>query len=234
MKIWTAQELIDKVERELDMSDETFIATAQEKYDYLNEGVLYLERIIHTLHLDYFKKQYFFPLVAGTSRYNPPADQYANYGIKMFWLDGGQLSPAVGGNNYEVVRVKLMQIPLIEIDEDYMYDTENVSAAVGMQYVFYPPPRETTSLKLMMFYIRQANRITIGTDKMDIPEGELFMFSWLRKLYLSKDKGNPQYEEEVGRLQNEEANFRATMASMAPASVDGVIEGDYEWYEELY
>lgn len=234
MKIWQAGELITKVETELDMSDETFIPTTQEKLDYINEGILNLERIIHTLHLDYFKRQTQLSIVQGTQRYSLPTDMYGTYIRKILYVETGTLSPQTGGNNYEVVKIRLMQIPLVEADEDYMYDVENTSAAAGIQLVLYPPPRETTNTKFFMFYIRQANRVTQLTDLVDIPEGELYMFSFLRKMYLSKDKGNPQFDLEVEQLKAEEGAFRATMAAMAPEATDGIIQGDYEWYEELY
>lgn len=236
MTPWTAQQLINKLDTELDMTDDTFISVS-ERYDYINEAIAKAERIVHSIHLDYFKKSGFVSLVQGQQKYPMPADCYMTYIRDIWFSDSG--FPATGSNCYEVRMIKPREIPLVQTSDDYMFDIENDSPVAtgqpttGLQFVVYPVPRETTSTKMQWWYIRHAASVAVGGDLIDIPEGHTYIYHYCKTKWLSKDKGNPAIADAENQLKAEEQSFRDSLRAMAPRGKTEELDMDMEFYEEM-
>jgi hypothetical protein len=233
---WQAGALIAKIDAELDVQDDNWISLP-EKYAAINEAIDYCERIIHTIHLDYFKKRAWIPIVQGQSDIvlqTVVPDIYATYIRKLYFIGSGQFNPSSSSDSYEMAKIRLNQTPVVQTPEDYQYDVENPDATTGPKLVLYPPARETAAQKVLCFYIRHAQRVSGSTDVIDIPEAHTYIFLYVKKKYLEKDKGNPLLAQVLQELVVEEGVLRNALASMAPEAVSGEIEADYSFYEELY
>ncbi len=147
MRTWTYGEGRAKVEKDLDMENETFI-DADEMAGYWNEGIDEAEAEIHMLGLedDYFLAFTSVPLVQNRAVYPMPTNIYANK-IRAFRYENGT-------NSYPIKRVrrqdKFEKISALNYQpgsgDEYSYTIQNLDAGAGPQMVLVPPSQETAGL----------------------------------------------------------------------------------------
>lgn len=166
MKVWTYKEMSDKVMRDLDLEDETFVSV-DEMVGYFNEALNEAESEIMVLNQDYFLTKYFVPFVSGSTQYVMPYNCYANK-IRGLIYQSGTL-------NYEIVQYrrknKFLNIALTTqfgASDDYRYLL--INDRIGKSYLeFHPSARETAvlapvasqSTPVVLWYIRNCARIPI-------------------------------------------------------------------------
>lgn len=193
MKIWTYGEMEDKIKRDLDLEDETFISP-NEMIGYFNEALNEAESEIMALNQDYFLTKFFLPLIAGTQQYQFPDNIYANK-IRGIIYSNGSIQYTV--DQYRR-KDKFEEIALTEqygVNDDYRYFLQ--SDAPGQRHLeLRPPSRETAIMPpasnaftpMTMWYIRNCARvpligeycnpevvnfsqINIGTDEITVGSG---------------------------------------------------------------
>ncbi len=231
MRDWTKLELVTKINNDLDLTDQSFV-TAQEMEDLLNEAIDEAEAEIHKLGLEeeYFLTSSFLSLVAATSAYAMPSDMYANKIRSIIYRSGAQ---------YYVVRrvrgkdkfLKLADIDANGSAEDYQYIIVNTASltANNRRITLYPTSRETSSTVMKVWYIRNANRLTLDAHLLDIPEFASFILWYTKAMILSK-AGDPRSTEALAALQNQRKLMIDTLQEMVP-DADNVLEPDLSHYE---
>jgi hypothetical protein len=145
MKVWQYQEMVNKVIKDLDLEDETFIDPV-EMAGYFREAVTEAESEIHMLGTrnNYFKKWTWLPVVQGQSRYPLPPDIFANKVRGLEYTNGSII--------YSIVQFK----PRFEFEDiaytdfygqpdDYRYVLTN-DAPGQTRLEFHPVSRETAIL----------------------------------------------------------------------------------------
>jgi hypothetical protein len=166
MKIWTAEEIIDKVKLDLDLEDETFISQ-NEFIGYINEALAEAESEIMELHQDYFLTKGYIPLVQGTSVYDLPRNIYANRIRGIMYLNGNIQYPI---NKYQR-RGKFADIANTSqfgASDDYRYHLQNDNPGQA-SLVLLPAARESAVLApqaslfvpAVMWYIRNCARVPV-------------------------------------------------------------------------
>jgi hypothetical protein len=167
-KIWTFDEMYDKVRTDIDLEeddpDEQFV-TKDEFIGYLNEAITEAESEIIVLNQDYFLTYDYLPQVEGTSEYDMPRNIYLDKLRGVVFENGPE--------RYLVKRFrsfhKFEEISMAEYNnENNIYKYFLVNTGPGqMVFKLIPssretavvPPMPTPSTYIKRWYIRNANRI---------------------------------------------------------------------------
>jgi hypothetical protein len=159
MKLWTFGEVRQKLERDCDLEDETFI-TRDELVGYYNEGIDAAEAEIQKLNEDYFLTSASIDLTLGQSAITLPTDIYAQKIRSLIFSNGSEM--------YEVSRIRgskkfidLTDVNLYRTAEWYRYVLKNGTAGGQSTILLVPPSRETLTAALTLWYIRNAQRIPL-------------------------------------------------------------------------
>lgn len=236
MKLWTYQEVRDKILVDLDLQNESFIQP-DELVGYGNEAIEEAEYEIHNLGVEdeYFLNSTQLALAQGTSAYNLPDNIYANKIRGLVYVNGAEI--------YGVNRIRRMNKFVIKAFVDsadrYRYDLENASADIGAQIVLYPPSRDTGSL-ITLSYIRKAERIplisegslsvTLGSV-VDIPEFISFIFKHMKKRCLDKEPG-PRLQDAIQEREQARSQMINALTNQVPDD-DDRLQADYTHYEDM-
>lgn len=172
MKLWTYEELRNKIELELDLEDEIFV-TPNELIGYVNKSISFAESAILKIDEDYFLALMHVPLVAGQANYDYPYNIYA-YKIRGFEY-------SAGATIYPVERFRRMgKFDSVEVanyypvSNWYAYTTLNnsdspdgkakivlIPTSKETSQVTYPQSINQTAAPLKLYYIRHANRVPL-------------------------------------------------------------------------
>lgn len=228
MKVWTYAEIIEKVERDLDLEDESFVSP-DELLDYCNEGIDQAEATIHKLHEDYFLTSSALDQVQSTSEYTLPSGIFANKIRSVIFNDGTSI--------YEIKRIRNMD-KFLEIaasgnasntGNSYTYFLKNPSAVGGVKLMLLPASRETSSTLITIWHIRNANRISSSTDVCDIPEFVSFVIQFMK--YRVRQKEGVATQLDLADVEAERKRMIDTLAEMVPDDANEV-EQDSSIYRE--
>lgn len=225
---WTYLQLTTKVRDDLDLTEETFIDDT-EMLAYANEAIDRCEQLVHTLYEDYFLTKANISLVNGTDEYPLPDGIYAHKIRRMMYINGSQV--------YKVTRIgdwkKFEAYALDRVNSNSnLYQYFLINSVVGApRAIFTPIPRETVTDVITLWYIRQANRLAVDADILDIPEAAGYLIQYMKMRCLEKEQ-NPMLEKAVSDLAVEKALLESTLASMVP-DAENNIEPDFSSYEEM-
>jgi hypothetical protein len=231
MRYWTWTEIKTKVEQDLDLEDEDFVRES-ELMALANEAIDEAEAEIHTLYEDYFLKKTTIAVVAADSAFSIPTYLSDIYGDKI-----RRIIYQLGSSStvYTVNRLKEWH----KFEEKAMADTGTsmdlyqymlVNQTAGApQILLVPAARESGTLTV--WYLRNANRLTTGSDVCDIPEFINFII-WHIKCRVLHKEGNAGYQTALERLESERSRMTATLAARVP-DTDNEIEMDLSAYEEM-
>lgn len=217
----------DKVERELDLQEETFILP-EELMGYCNDAIDEAEAEIHKLNEEYFLNDAPLALVQGEDEYDLPADIYADK-IRGIIYSSGDLQ-------YEIKRVKtskkfriIADIQQYGASNYYGYFLKNPPG--GVKLVLLPASRETSSLVATIWYIRNAARVTVETDEIDIPEFVNFIYAYMKWMCYFKE-GHPNTPDALAALEKQRALMTQTLTDAVPDD-DNAIEMDMSSYQDM-
>jgi hypothetical protein len=219
-KVWTFNELRTKVNLDCDTQDETFI-TFDEMCGYTNEAIDEAEAEIHKIDEEYFLQEAFIATTAGTAEYALPSDIY------------GQKIRAVISQNgtdiYEIARVqrlrKFLSITLdrqFSVDDTLRYFIKHGSAADDFKIVFVPTPTFSTTTRIKMWYLRNANRVPLSTEgseaasnatKVDIPEFANYILAFMKERVLAKEeRGSVSHQAAAIAVANQKKMMTDTLS----------------------
>lgn len=230
-KYWTLSEIREKISRDLDVEAEVFIQP-EEMTGYINEAIDEAEAEIHAIYEDYFLTDYYVPLVAGTQEYSLPSDIYAHKIRKIIFSDGQS-------KTYEIPRIpesdKFEDIALTErfrSTEFYRYLIKNSTPGDPKIY-FVPTIREADagSDEMRIWYLRNANRLSLDSDICDIPEFVHFIIS-LAKLRILEKEGHPNTPYWDNQTERQRRLMVNTLSNMIPDG-ETMIVPDMTHYDEI-
>jgi hypothetical protein len=114
---------------------------------------------------------------------------------------------------------------------EYNYIIKNPSAADGVKLVLIPASRETSSSVVTIWYLRNANRMTLPTSICDIPEFTSFVIQFM-KCRIQEKEGHPNMATSFQILESLRNQMRDTLRDMVPDQ-ENQIELDMSTYEEM-
>lgn len=242
MKIWTAQEVIQKIRADLDLQDELFI-TPDELVGYINEGIHEAESEILKISEDYFLKQTpptAMPMTVGQTIFELPLDIYGQK-IRGLLYSNGSVQYAVkrirGANKFEVQ----LMIQQYGPSDDYMYFLINANAGLQNQIQIAPASRDAGNF-LTLWYIRSAQRIPTAAEvgiqptsrnttaqlntALDIPEFATFIIDFAKCRCLGKDS-DPRFEDQVATMEKQRAMMVNSLTGQTPDDDDCIVPDMY-------
>ena len=228
MRYWTWAEIKDKVQRDLDLEGEVFI-NETELLGYANEAIDEVERQIHTLYDDYFLTRSQITLVSGQETYDLPADIYAN-----------KIRSVIYRNATKVFKVeRLRDWHKLEEYEVYQSGT-HASVRFGWfllnstpgqpQIILAPTPLENGAY-VQIWYLRNANTLTVDADILDIPEAANYVMQYIKVRCYEKE-AHPMVQKAMQDLAVEKSTTLGTLAGLV-ADGDNEIESDMSVYNEM-
>lgn len=227
MKLWTYEELRTKVERDLATEEELFIQP-EELLGYFNEAIDQAEQEVLSLYEDYFLSRSTLAIVQGAEEYSLPSDMYAHKIRRVIFNNNTDL--------YAVDRLRDWKKFEQYADENryqtqypYRYFLYNPSAGQA-KFLLVPPSRDTGSF-ITIWYIRNANVLTVDADILDIPEAANFIMQYVKQRIYEKE-GSFNQEKSTMDLERERDLLRSTLSTMVP-DANNEIEMDSSHYEEM-
>lgn len=221
----TCKEILDKVEDDLDLAEETFIDRDELKRN-LNEAIRDCEAEIHTIYEDYFLVHTVIPIQANVQFYPLPSDIYAK---KIRGLIFNSENNATG-ISYQIKRIRdFREIPLIVVS-DYLQFLILNDSKLGDRLAFYPVPSQFLPANIDFYYLRRAKRMVNESDVCDIPEFVNYILAHMKYTAMKKE-GHPLLGEQMQILQTEKDLMVSTLSSMIIDN-DNKISLDLSIYEE--
>ena len=228
MQYRTYGEIRLKVERDLDLEDELFIQP-EEMLGYANEAIDEAEAEIHSVYEDYFLTYGSISLVNGQEEYDLPTDIYANKIRGVIYTNGTTI--------YEVPRLRNTdKFELIELSNQYSttdfykYIIRNASASSNPRMLIIPTSRETSTDRLKIWYLRNANRMVDDTSVCDIPEFSQFVIQYMKVRCYEKE-GHPNTQMALQNLEAQRRLMVNTLSNMVPDEATTIIP-DFDAYDE--
>jgi len=222
----TWAQIRSKVEKDLDIEDEVFV-TESELLSYANEAIDEAEAEIHGLYEDYFLSRATITLVQGTSSYDLPSTIYAHKIRRVIYTNGSTI--------FTIKRLKdwhkfeeMAVINNSSSGSDYNYILTNMTAG-DPQFELIPAARENGAY-VTIWFVRNANRLTVDADVCDIPEFINFIYQYMKVRVYEKEQ-NQNLAFAVQALQAQRELMKVTLAGMIP-DADNEIEMDLSSYEE--
>lgn len=166
MKVWTFKEMYNKILRDLDLEDETFISL-DEMIGYFNESLNEAESEIMSTNQDYFLAKFFVPTELGQQEYALPYNIYANK-IRGFIYHNNAIIYRIDQVRRKDKFEKIANLEQYGLYDDYMYILSN--DVIGKsKMILYPGAREATILSpvnarfapFILWYIRNCARVPL-------------------------------------------------------------------------
>lgn len=231
MRYWTWSEIRTKIQQECDLEDEDFVRQS-ELLAYANEAIDEAEAEIHTLYEDYFLKSVQIPVNNGDEFFSLSTlmpDIYADKIRRLIFREGG------GTTVYTVTRLKDWK----KFEQKAVQDTQLTTDLYQYFLVNNTPgnpqimlvPRAREAGTLTVWYLRNANRLSVDADICDIPEFINFIFAHMKVKVYGKE-GHPGYPEALERLEAERARMNAVLASRVP-DAENEVEPDFSAYDDM-
>ena len=238
MRNWTYSELQEKVNNDLDIQRDSIIGDT-EMLGYANEAIDEAEAEIHKLGLadEYFLATAFIPLVASTQHADLPTNIYANKIKGLIYNNGSNVYPIRRfrkSNRFleieDIANASSADTPLSYLlVNNSVYDP--LDPTTGRKIMFLPIPQETAAQYVRIWFIRNANRMTVAGSVLDIPEFANFVLSFMKVRCLQKEK-DERFNDEVAVLTAQRKLMIDTLTEMVPDN-DDVHEMDMSHYEEM-
>lgn len=223
MRLWTFEEMSEKVRADTDNQDVDFIDRS-ELLGYANEAIDDCEALIHKLYQDYFLTKDNPTLVAGTQDYAMPSDIFANK-IKIVLFDDGS-------RKYEIKRLRdLKMLPHVQSVDDYKYMIFH-DATLGYRMRLLPAARAASSTAITRWYYRNAGRLVDDDDTCDIPEFMNFILQHMKMRCYEKE-GHPNVLKAIDDVEKLRILMETTLAEMTAAESDSVIPPDFSFYDDF-
>jgi len=219
-KTWS--EIKAKIKRQLDLTEQDFTSDT-ELLEYANEAIDTVEAEIHNMYEDYFLAKAYIPLISGTIEYDLPSDIYANKIRRIQYYRSDT-------DHYEIIPIKVHEIAEVDINEYYRYIIIN-DGTNGFKIELHPASRETSSANVIIYYLRNAKRLTADSDECDIPEFSNVIIDYIRMKVLEKD-GSPLLEKAISDYAMQIDLMKRTLSNRAPDR-NNLITPDMDIYEEM-
>jgi len=228
MKYWTWTEILARLKKELDLDDYDGLVDDTELLNYANDAIDDAESEIMGIREDYFLTKADLTLVVGTEYYDVPADIYANKIRGLVYHKDKKIYPVERIRDWRKFREWRFRKDNATSTDFYKYFIVNTTA--GSPKILLSPPAQEAGANIEMWYIRNANRLTTGADKCDIPEFIQFILNYVKEQVYGKD-GHHMYQPTAAATNMWRAKMIDTLTDMVQDN-DNEIEPDLTHYEE--
>lgn len=230
MSFFTWANILDKMERDLNLEDEQWVDET-ELLGYCNEAIREAEAVINDLYEDYFLDYAPITFVSAADEIDLPTGIYAHK-IRRFLFQNGS-------NRYVINRLRdwkkfeqKSRIDFSGTSSRYEYFIGSPTAGSASKIILSPPVRaEDAGDYGKIWFLRSANQLTTSSDVCDIPEFINFIYAHMKVNIYAKE-GHPNLGAAAVNLDKQKELMEGTLSAMVP-DADNEIEADLEWYEEM-
>lgn len=229
----TKAEVVEKIERDLDLEDEEFIQV-DEMTEYINDAITIIEAHLVTLglHAHYYLTTSMISLVSGTADYALPVNIYEGK-IKELVYSNGATIYGVNPIPESTTLEEIEHLNRFSTTECYQYRLRTDAADDDYVLQLIPASRETVSNVLKIDYYRDAARVSADDDVVEVPTVALqFLYQYVKlKVYEKESHANyPTAKQELDEL---EELMLSTLQSQLADNKQNVLEMDKSIYEEI-
>ena len=227
---FTLKQLRDRIINDLDLQEETWVINS-EIDEFINDGIEEAESEIHTIYEDYFLVENpAITITAGDNTIDYPADIYANKIRKIVFSEGSNT-----GASHTIRRIKDLadakHLDIFDTSDNSRLWWSPINDAVNGRKIRLFPAAGRNGL-VHIFYLRNAKRLALDTDVLDIDEFQRFVRQVAMTKILLKD-GDVRAEDSVALQEKYRKQLQTTLMTMAPDD-DNEIESDYSHYDDSY
>ena len=227
----TLLEIRTQIKDDLDLNEETFVDDS-DLDRWINDAIEMAEAEIHSLYEDYFLDSVTVPIARNDNTVDYPSNIYGNKIRKIIYRESLTDFNSV---SHEVMREK--DIIRAEALDIYNTDTQNPilrwvpinSATTGRTIRLYP--KTSRDGFLVIYYIRNANRLSLDTDVCDIDEYSRYIIQAVKTQVFLKD-GDPRTQESKVLEDQLKGEMIESLSNMTPDNNDE-IELDMSHYDDM-
>lgn len=187
---WTLSDLINRVNKDLDLEAETFYKTPL-MTEAVNSAITDVEKIVINQFNDYLLAYQDYNISTDQELLTLPTDLYM-FRIRGIYYkrSGFDTIQNTDDEFYKIRKISLEDIMDVNSRSPYKYRLFN-NASSGQEIQIYPPIRsdDAGTAKIRIFYIRHFARLSNLTDVLDVPYPE-YILDYVRRLVMIKE-GHP-------------------------------------------
>lgn len=228
----TKLQVVQKVERDMDLEDEEFIQ-ASEMTEYINDAITLIEAHMNTLGLrdQYFLTRTTLSLVQGTADYALPTNLYADKLHEIVYSNGATIY-SVRPMQKTASAEEIEHLNRYSSTEYYRYRIRNDSAA-SKYLQLIPAARETATNVIVIEYFRDLARVSADADLVEIPEiAYLYLYQYI-KVKVYEKEGHANYSAATVELGKLEALMLSTLQGQLADDNSNYLELDKSIYGEM-
>lgn len=228
----TKEQVVEKIERDLDLEDEEFIQP-DEMTEYINDAITVIEAHINTLGLrdQYFLTRTTLDLVSGTADYALPTNIYADKIKEVIYSNGAQIY-RINPLTRDYAAEEIEHLNRFSTTEYYQYRIRRDSSTANY-FQLIPSSRETANDVVIVEYFRDLERVDSDADLVEVPEiSLLYLYQYVKvKVYEKESHGNyPTAKVELDEL---EELMLSTLQGQLADNMNNEIELDKSIYGEI-
>ena len=226
-RFWTWSEIKAKVEADLALEGEEFVGET-ELLAYANEAIDEAEAEVHAIYEDYFLSRATVTFVSGTDDYVLPSDIYAQKIRSVLYRNGSSVAVVPRLRDWKKFQNYTLNLTTSASAGCYNYLLINSTA--GSPKILFTPPVLESGAYITVWYLRQANRLTVDADVCDIPEFVSFVIQHMKVRCYEKE-GHPMLQKAMYDLEQQRKQMNDTLTAMVPDQ-ENEIEADLSSYFE--
>jgi hypothetical protein len=228
----TKLQVVQKIERELDLEEEVFIQD-EEMNDYINDAITLIEAKMNTLG---FRDQYYLTrstisLVTGQADYALPTNLYEGKIKEVVYSVGAtiyKVEPMQNSASAEAIE----HLNRFSTNEFYKYRIRS-DAANANYFQLIPKSRETAANAIVIEYYRDLQRVSSDNDLVEVPEIALqFLYQYVKVKVLEKE-GHALLGQAKADLEAIEEEMVSTLSGQLVDDSQNLLELDKQIYEEF-
>lgn len=212
MRIPTWGEIETKIRADLDLQDPDNFISEDEMAGYGNEGIDAAEVLIMATFEDYFLTPATLTLVDGEDLIALPSNIYAQKIRELLYINGDRIYPLKELRDPNKFYKKAIIDASANSGDEYQYFLESPTEGLQDKLVLAPPAQESGAY-LKMWYIRNANRITLQAapdsssratqvaTPIDIPEWRAYIEQFVKMRCYEKMKDRDGEDKAAAKLE---------------------------------
>lgn len=229
---WTLSDIINRVNKDLDLEAETFYKPAL-MTEAINSAITDVEKIVINQFNDYLLAYQDYNLSADQELLTLPTDLYM-FRIRGIYYKRSGFDTITNSDDeiYKVRKISLEDIMSVNSRHEYKYRLFN-NASSGQEIQLYPPVRsdDAGNNKIRIFYIRHFARLSNLTDILDVPYPE-YILDYVRRLVMIKE-GHPLLPEVTRSLAQGRIDILEDMKALSDDDEDAKLEPNNDTLREF-
>ncbi len=230
--LYIASQVMDKVEVDLDLQEETIISRAEMR-GYLNDALRDCRSFLFKLDPDYFLDSAPMALTMNQELFDLPTGCYAAK-IRAIIYDNGSLQ-------YRIRKIselhKFERIHELDADQgsdpQYRYTVKRPIAGAEFKIKLSPPSREISDENITVWFTREVTLIEDGDEAgdIDIPEHIDYIYAHMKRSCKTKLNNNVTPPDADQAVEDQKALIVEALEGM-DAESDNEVPPDFSFYDD--